>query len=86
MATYTIRALSMDVAADVNSKHILLGIYRNGVQVAHIVRTLNEILNSAVEIDNADALSLLLRIAIKASGATTLAQAKKAVESASWEV
>ena len=86
MATYTVRALSMDSAADVYSRHILFGIYRNGVQVAHRVRTLEEILNSAIEIDNTDALSLLVRIAIKSSGATTLAQAKEAVESASWEI
>ena len=86
MATYTVRALSMDSAANVYSRNILFGIYRNGVQVAHRVRTLNEILNSAIEIDNTDALSLLVRIAIKSSGATTLAQAKEAVESASWEI
>ena len=86
MATYTVRVKSMDSAADVYSRHILFGIYRDGVQVAHRVRTLNEILNSVIEIDNTDALSLLVRIAIKESGATTLAQAKEAVESASWEI
>ena len=65
-------------------EHITLGLKRDGTRVNTHVVTKTEILQNETIFE--DALIFFLRAAIKKAGATTMAQAKTAVEAAEWVV
>lgn len=78
MATYTIKVLGTCTGGE----HIKLGVYRNGAFLKNISVTRTEVLQTDLNWD--EVLPFFLRECIKRSGATTLAQAKTAVEAAEW--
>jgi len=80
MAVYTVAVLG----ACTGGEHISLSLRRDGVEVKKHTVTRTEILQDETIFD--EALIFFLRMAIKKAGATTLAQAKAAVESAEWVI
>ena len=80
MATYTVIVLGQCSGGE----HISLHLKKDGANLKKIVITKTEIFQNETNLE--DALIFFLRQAIRAAGATTLAQAKTAVESAQWVV
>jgi len=64
-------------------EHITLTVKRDGVAVKDFATTRSELL--ANDLSWEEVFPFFLRETIKSSGATTVAQAKTAVEAASWE-
>lgn len=80
MATYTVRVLGQCGGGE----HISLSVRRNGTEVKKMVVTKTDILQNETIFE--DALIYFLRQAIRKAGATTLAQARTAVEAAEWVI
>lgn len=78
MATYTVRNVSLCSGGG----HVHLDIYRDGTKVAQRNFEREELLTRQISLD--DVLFFLLREAVKSAGATTLQQAKAAVEAKEW--
>jgi hypothetical protein len=81
MATYTVRVLGVCSGGE----HVSLNVLRDGDVIKKICFTKTEILDPA-SIEWENVLIHFMRQAIKKSGATTLAQAKTAVEAMSLEL
>lgn len=79
MATYTVKIDSVCSGGE----HIRLKVLRDGVEVKKFGVTRTDMLTNNLTWE--EVLPFFLRQTIKKSGATTLAQAKTAVEAASWE-
>lgn len=80
MATYTVRVAGVCSGGE----HITLNLRRDGTTVRQMVVTKTDIMNNETQLE--DALVFFLRAAIKKAGATTMAQAKTAVEAAEWVI
>lgn len=80
MATYTVKVAGVCSGGE----HISLDLKRDGTTVRRLTVTKADILQNETSID--DALIFFLRQAIKTAGATTMAQAKTAVEAAQWVI
>jgi len=79
MALYTVVYKSSCTGGE----HIKLTVYRDGIELRDFNVTRTDIMTN--ELTWEQALPFLLRECIKRSGATTLAQARTAIEAASWE-
>lgn len=65
-------------------EHITLDVLRDGVKIREMTVIRTEILTT--DLNYADVLPFFLRETIKRAGATTLGQARTAIEAASWEL
>ena len=74
MADYTLKILNVCTGGE----HIRTQIYKDGVEFKQVVLNKSEIMDSNIILD--DILNPLIKATIKSSGASTMAQAKTAVE------
>lgn len=80
MATYTIDITGVCSGGE----HVFGNVQRNGVVVRGITLNKSDIL-SPDELSWEDVIHFFIREVIKKSGATTLIEARNAIEAASWE-
>ena len=80
MATYTVSVLGVCSGGE----HIKIALKKDGATIKNMSITKTEIFNTETNLE--EALIFFLRQAIRAEKATTLAQAKTAVEAAQWVV
>lgn len=80
MATYTVSVLGVCTGGE----HIKIALKKDGVVVRNMSITKTEIFNTETNLE--EALIFFLRQAVRAAGATTLAQAKTAVEATQWVI
>lgn len=78
MAVYTVKVSKVCSAGN----HIGITVLRNNIPLRQMCFNKSELLDN--EVDFEEVLLAFLRQCIKASGASTLAQAKAAVEAAQW--
>jgi len=81
MATFTVQVIG---ACRTGGEHIGLDVLRDGQQVKRIMVCKTDMLTT--NLDWEAVIPFFLREVVKRSGATTLAQAKTAVEAASWVI
>lgn len=78
MATYTVRVKGVCTGGE----HITITVLKDGVSLKDVHLTRTDLFQTDLSWE--EVLPFLIKQTIKASGANTLAQAKTAVESASW--
>ena len=67
-------------------EHIAVDFYRDGVKWRSTQTTRSDLLLARDDVNFSELLDTLLYLTIRASGASTLPQAKTAIESAQWEL
>lgn len=80
MSRYTVKYKSMCSGGG----HVTLSVLRDGIAVRDLTLMRSDMLET--ELSWEDVIPFFLREVIKRSGATTLAQARAAIEAASWEI
>ena len=80
MATYTVTVAGQCSGGE----HITLTVKRNGVAVKNITVTKTDLLNMDLDGNWETVIFAFIREKVKSSGAVNAAQAKTAVEAASW--
>ena len=80
MSIYTVDVVGICSGGE----HVTLSLKKNDAHIKTLVITKTDLLTNETDIE--EALIFFLRQSIRASGATTLLQAKNAVEAAQWVV